>query len=436
MRSATGSSVSWLSFDQDQQQRTQLLMAALSQQGTVDELGMGILRDLVSGNLFPGHTVLHTRAKYLLFLPRDFVGLSGTTADELSRAARRAEANRIAALKKHYEPDLRNKGIIGYTTGSETKQMASGAYWGLLRQLGIYRGKGSLWDSYSALAAERAARAKRSMFHGEDETDQVASGTDLWAELPDPNDSYGGFDLGPDEAEWLRERFLLADRRPSDQRSVVSWLLDPDREAWVDGLNRVWDHPQADEFPAATAEAMWLGRDADHLVFGARILYNYLCAVGRPDTTEERDRLVAKYENAMDEWLALRGDLPDSNRLAELNRWATARLDATRASQAARIRWTRTMAFLTQWLKDVSSDSDILTSKNAESTITKREASLKPGRARLVQRDRLRSWEGDSGYFTSDYNWAPTRRLLADIHTGLGTTRIEAPPSVTEDEED
>lgn len=50
-----GSLIAWLSFDQDQQQRTQLLMAALSQQGTVDELGMGILRDLVAGALFPGH---------------------------------------------------------------------------------------------------------------------------------------------------------------------------------------------------------------------------------------------------------------------------------------------------------------------------------------------------------------------------------------------
>lgn len=75
-----GSLIAWLSFDQDQQQRTQLLMAALSQQGTVDELGMGILRDLIAGVLFPGHTVLHTRAKYLLFLPRDFVGLKGMTA--------------------------------------------------------------------------------------------------------------------------------------------------------------------------------------------------------------------------------------------------------------------------------------------------------------------------------------------------------------------
>src|SRR4051794_2574978 len=157
------SQIAWLNFDQAQQQRTQLLMNALSLQGTVDELGMGILRDLISGVLFPGHTVLHTRAKYLLFLPRDFARLRGSTAEALSKAARRAEGDRISLLRRHYEPHLRNKGIIGYTMGSETKQLPSGNYWGLLRQLGIYKAKGSPWDYYSTLAAQRAAHAQRTI---------------------------------------------------------------------------------------------------------------------------------------------------------------------------------------------------------------------------------------------------------------------------------
>jgi hypothetical protein len=411
-------------------------MAALSQQGTVDELGMGILRDLVAGVLFPGHTVLHTRARYLLFLPRDFIGLKGTTAEALSKAATKAEGDRIAALRRHYAPHLQGKGIIGYTTGSETKQMPSGSYWGLLRRLGIYKGKGSLWDSYSALATERSMHLRRSMFHAEDEDDQVAPRIDLWDELPEPNDEFSGFELSPDEAAWLREKFLLSDKSPANACSLVTWLLDPDREEWVEGLTRVWDHPRVNEFPATTAEAMWLGRDADRLVFGARILYNYLCAVGRPDVTVARDQLVYKYKEAMTNWLTRRDELPNPRRLAELNAWAISRLETTHASQAARVRWARTMAFLTQWLKDVTSSTDLLADKRAEITITKREESLKPGRARLVQRDRLRNWEGDSGYFEMDYNWAPTRRLLDDIHAGLGTPRIVASNAAAYEDED
>ena len=84
------------------------------------------------------------------------------------------------------------------------------------------------------------------------------------------------------------------------------------------------------------------------------------------------------------------------------------------------------MALLTQWRKVVSAGKNLLADKNAEATITRREALLKPGRARLVQRDRLRNWEGDSGYFEMDYNWAPAQRLIGDIHVGLGTPSIAA----------
>ena len=42
------SGVAWLSFDAEQQRRTQLMLAALSNQGTVDELGLGVFRDLMA----------------------------------------------------------------------------------------------------------------------------------------------------------------------------------------------------------------------------------------------------------------------------------------------------------------------------------------------------------------------------------------------------
>ena len=97
------------------------------------------------------------------------------------------------------------------------------------------------------------------------------------------------------------------------------------------------------------------------------------------------------------------------------------------SSGASIFRWGRTMTFLRQLQQLVSTSSDLLADSRAAKLITSREASLKPGRARLVQRDRLRTWEGDSGYFRVDYNWSPARRMLEDIHAGLGTPRVVAP---------
>ncbi|MBS1770572.1 MAG: hypothetical protein JSS77_12980 [Acidobacteria bacterium] len=420
-----------MSFDQTQQQRTQLFLNALSDQGTVDELGTGNIRDLISNVLFPGHTVLHTRAKYLLFLPRDFSRLASKTVDALVDEGKKAEGRRIKTLRQRYEAEgLRNRGIIGYTTGSETKQLPSGSYWGLLRQLGVYRGTGSLWDYYRDLATHNAALAQRSILHSEEDDEQRAP-SGLWAEYPNESPKYDGFSLSPDEAQWLQERFLDSDDSPEEERSLTTWLLekggkDSDRE-WISGLAYVWEHPLTDQFPARTAEVMWLGCDVDQLLFGARILYNYLCAHHRPDKGEAREALLDRYKNAMSEWRSeIDKDPPRPTLLTELDQWGQGRLGTIQASPAARLRWRTTLHFAQRWQQLVTSSADLLVDPNAHEHIAYRERTLKPGRARLAKPyDRLQGWGGDSGYSRLDYNWSPAARILDDIHLGLGTPRVE-----------
>ncbi len=430
------SQVAWLSFDQTQQQRTQLFLNALSDQGTVDELGTGNIRDLISNVLFPGHTVLHTRAKYLLFLPRDFAQLKSRTVDTLVEEGKKAEGRRIKALRQRYEAEgLRNRGIIGYTTGSATKQLPSSSYWGLLRQLGIYRGNGSLWDYYRDLATHRAAIAQKAILHS-DEDDEPHPASGAWTEHPDESSEYDGFALSPDEAQWLQERFLESDKAPSEERSLTTWLLekggtDSDRE-WVSGLDYVWQHPLVNQFPARTAEAMQLGRDVDQLLFGARILYNHLCAHYRSDQGEARDALLRKYRTAMDEWRAgIDASPPKRTLLAELDAWAQCRLATIQASSAARLRWRTTLQFVQRWQHLVARCTDLLVDPEAHAHIASRERALKPGRARLAAPyDRLQGWGGDSGFFRLDYNWLPAMRMLDDIHRGLGTPRLEVDAAI------
>ena len=428
---AVASQVAWLSFDQTQQQRTQLFLNALSDQGTVDELGTGNIRDLISNVLFPGHTVLHTRAKYLLFLPRDFARLASKTVDTLVQEGKKAEGRRIKSLRQRYEAEgLRNRGIIGYTTGSETKQLPSSSYWGLMRQLGIYRGAGSLWDYYRDLATHNAANAQKAILHSE-EDDEEPPRSGAWAEHPDESPDHDGFSLSPDEAQWLQERFLESDHSPREERSITAWLLekggrDSDR-AWVSGLDYVWEHPLVDQFPGRTADAMWLGRDIDQLLFGARILYNYLCAHHRPDRGEARDALLDKYRTAMGVWRSqIAGKPPRSTLLTELDQWAQGRFATVQAADAARLRWRTTLQFVQRWQQLVASSVDLLVDPNAHAHIASRERALKPGRARLAPPYcRLQGWGGDSGFFRLDYNWSPAMRILDDIHLGLGTPRVE-----------
>lgn len=64
--------ITWLDVSADEQQRIRVLAAMFTQRGSRNELGIGQLRDGISDALFPGTSTLHTRARYLLFVPWSF----------------------------------------------------------------------------------------------------------------------------------------------------------------------------------------------------------------------------------------------------------------------------------------------------------------------------------------------------------------------------
>ncbi len=45
------------------------MLQLFSDKGTVDDLGIGTVRDAISNSLFPGTSVIQTRARYFLFVP-------------------------------------------------------------------------------------------------------------------------------------------------------------------------------------------------------------------------------------------------------------------------------------------------------------------------------------------------------------------------------
>lgn len=416
-----GSSVAWMSFDTEQQRRTQLMMAALTNQGTVDELGLGPVRDLIAGTIHPGLSVLHTRAKYLLFLPRIYGSLGGMSADALVKRGRTEEGRLAGRLVDYYGGDtVRGNGIIGRNTREHAKQPASVAYWPLLRDLRIRDGRGSVAQYCRELAEQHQQRSARSALHSEEDLESQLE--HQWALLPD-EDEFTGFELSRDEAVWLRERFLDREKGTlAANRSLVAHLLAHDQHTWVSGVGQMWDHPERRGFPAGAATAMWLGRDLDRVVHGARILYNHLCAERRPDHGTGRDDQLAKYEQAMEQWRARAArEFPAHDRLTDLDNWVRSRLHEVRAGSLALARWTQASAFLASWWRIATDAADLLHDPTAVDLIVKREDTMKPGRARLTHPDRLRAWTGDSGYSRFDYNWGVARRLLDDTHVGLGS---------------
>jgi hypothetical protein len=67
------SGLAWLDSSRADQQRMRELLKMFSEQESRDELGIGQVRDAFSELLFPGTSVLHTRARYLLIDASDWM---------------------------------------------------------------------------------------------------------------------------------------------------------------------------------------------------------------------------------------------------------------------------------------------------------------------------------------------------------------------------
>lgn len=59
----------WIDFSQNERNKTLEVLNNLSEKGTLDELGIGYIRDKFSNIFFPGTSTLQTRAKYFLVVP-------------------------------------------------------------------------------------------------------------------------------------------------------------------------------------------------------------------------------------------------------------------------------------------------------------------------------------------------------------------------------
>ena len=63
------SAFGWLDTDSEQRRKMLEVVELFKEEGTVDELGIGSIRDALADSLFPGTSVLHTRLRYVLFIP-------------------------------------------------------------------------------------------------------------------------------------------------------------------------------------------------------------------------------------------------------------------------------------------------------------------------------------------------------------------------------
>jgi hypothetical protein len=399
---------SWV--DHSEQERRQILDAIdlFREQGTVDELGIGTIRDAFADLLFPGTASMQTRARYFLFVPWMYRQLAAkrVRAGEIAARARQFEVRLINVLADSPDPD----GTIGRQSRAALHRMPSNIYWNSLKKIGIRLFGGSQDEYHRAFdQLESSVRVPRT-----DDGDPVSRVVPPWhpglPEWPDGFPDVAVFALTRDEASYLRERIVT-----TNGGTLFRYFLDH-----LNGPAAAefpWDHPVAAELPAALGEQLAHARRFSTVMYGAAILYNLLVS-RQPPVREDK---VTEYEEMYATWAAEAREAMGDLRAWDLGAfWTTVHLsDPTRRPMTE---W-----FVQAWVELVrraANVAQLADSAEAELLIRHRERRVKKkGLARLENARARELWGGASGRIQIEYRWRNARQVLNDIEAGLAGGR-------------
>lgn len=387
--------VAWLDHSTDDERRVREMIRLFDQPETQDALGFGQVRDAFGDLLFPGTSTLHTRAKYLLFIPWCSLAAAGRTddAERVVRASRDNERRLIQTLSG--TPG--NEGLIGRRRGLTVRNLPSATYSTALERWHIRSD-----DTGSDVSPD-------------DDGEVAAAATGWHRRLPPPPAGFperalGAFALTYSEAEYLQGRLLSI----SGEQSLLAFLA----EGVIPPIDApaLWDEPRLTRAPAHIARDVLLARTLSKITHGANLLYNYLVAqrYERAGHTTV-DNPVTKYEERLDSWADSLEQFGDSR-----PSWQDIRTRA--ADRNAKILGNSSLDhFAATWFSIVahSDPRAVWRSADAQSLVQARETSIKKLQSRFTNPTMLGRWGGSSGANAFEFRWSQAKQLLNDVGAGL-----------------
>ncbi len=398
--------LTWIDLTASDRDKMRRVLDLFSEQGTLDEMGLGSLRDTVSDALFPGTSYIQTRLRYVLFIPWIYQKLEEkrVNSTEVEQVARSKEIDLIRPLERGDN----NEGIIGIVARGALVRLPSTLYWSALTRWGIFRhpqSQGWYHSRFASLADRRTGDGRA------DDPGVVWSREPNWhPRLPAAPPGFpweASFALTAKEADFLRGR--LEERCAG---TLLSWLA---RYGSAAPAEDFWDDPNARRAPSCITHIVELARRFSLHVEGMPLLYNLLVAERRRDELEtDEDDLIDTYRAKLTEWAAREAAEDQQYKPEALWELVVRGGRNLRHPQCRFIEnWSRRILELDPGV--VADDRELRT------LVTQREIGIKGPRARLVNLNRLRDWAPGVGVGRMDFRWVRVRQFMMDLHQGLST---------------
>ncbi len=396
------SSLNWVDFAEEDRQRVKEVLYLFRDKEIVEELGIGTVRDAFSDIFFPGTSTLHTRAKYMLFVPWIFINRERlkTPSDKIEEYSRWDEINLTTSLIESGETD----GVIGRISRDKLKILPSSMYWSGLGAWGIRKFPGTL-DQYFRSLDDYYKYKDR--IAGSDSESPLTNIQYNWdPHIIKPTDDFpkkATLKLSYDEAEYLRDKI-----KTNCRNTLLAFLVSETEPVQVDFI---WEHPQYGDFKNQHQEIIKHARNFSEVLYGASLLYNLMLSQKR-----ENREWIDKYENKIKSWAD-----EMSARFHEIQRWGLREFWEIVLEQNNRIPYF-TRRFIEDWIDIVRSTKNlakIYDNKNAGHLISQRESRIKGSRSRFKNKSMLMKWTGTSGVYKQDFRWGTVQKIVNDILEGL-----------------
>lgn len=390
----------WIDFSKEDRQKALDVINLLSEQGAVDELGIGIVRDAFANYFFPGTSTIQTRAKYFIIVPYVLrEAIDGRYGKDVNRILKVIDSEEKNCGIKMLEANPKAEGVIGARVLPKgwVARKPSDIYWNGIRTYGIFCDCGLSISEYVSLALKlntqkfSAKLGNRNDGPEENEKDDSDAGdfmhVSFW-NLPVYHDDWRDnltIELTKEEAFYLDRQI---------QKGAKGTLLEYVLKNRID-MNKYEDFASmaadlSEKVEKKLAYMLKLACEFNNLIYMARVRFNMILS-------EEEN------EAAVSEW--------DRLKLQVKRR---ANVDLSAVFHELELHNPGTYLFLNK-LQEAFKTSDITA---ADTLIKKRERQLKGiNRAKLNRTKEFdhSKWVGGGEL---DYRFSNARRIINDIYSG------------------
>ena len=303
------SALGWTYLSRDALTRAKAQMDEESM-GVRDEIGFLTIHQRYADHFFPGTSVLHTRARYALFVPWLFEDLAGLTGPAAVRAVRERERELAGRLKNVGESQV----IGGRVFRKPSSQPPSTVYWNALAVWGILRPRPD-GRTISRAHVHRLLKSKGGA--NDDDGQPLLSLDPPFVPLPDrPENWFGGhitLRLEAEEAAFLRELLARLRRNGAHEISLLARLVRTEAaapsEMWAEEVHAIAGPDQA---------ALIRAQQAASLAGVGRAVYDAL--LERILQTDDKQEISTRHRDHLAEFVEEHGALATNSISMRLRR--------------------------------------------------------------------------------------------------------------------